>query len=368
MGKLRLGLTLLLSSLFIQLYAQHLAAYTDFQDRFIVFDRGDKEILEYQEVKSFQIGANLVAYVDYADNFKVYHNGKVKTLEIGGVRNYKVTNYLLAYSMTDILKVYDNGKTKTLSNNTTEFVIGDSLIAFYDDYFVSLNAYYNGEIFTQNMRLLGETINKFRAGNNIAAVVTAVDQNFWVFYHGEVHKINDFVQQVNYKVGRDIMGFIDYPTNTFKAFYKGEIYDLEPIKPLSYQMGEELMAYIDQNNNFKVFENGQLATISTYPPDTFLVKDSIIVYRELNNLKAYYKGKIYEIENNFIPTEFMIGGYSLAYLDANQNIKVFQKGESKVVNYGSQFQVNDFDLINNVVIFNVGVNTTLIYYNDQLYE
>ena len=73
-----------------------LAAYSDYQRRFYIFDHREKKMVEEQQVKSFKVGGNCVAYVDYGDNFKVYENGNVKTLEIGTVRNYVATDYLVA--------------------------------------------------------------------------------------------------------------------------------------------------------------------------------------------------------------------------------------------------------------------------------
>ena len=87
-----------------------LAAYVDFRNRFYIFDKGEKKLVEEQKPRSFKVGGTCVAYVDYADNFKIYQNGEVKKLEIGSVRNYVATEFLVAYSMTDILKVYDKGK------------------------------------------------------------------------------------------------------------------------------------------------------------------------------------------------------------------------------------------------------------------
>ena len=68
-----LALILLFSA---QLFPQGggLGAYSDFRNRFYVFDHGEKKMIEEQQVKSYKIGGNCVAYIDYADNLKVYEN------------------------------------------------------------------------------------------------------------------------------------------------------------------------------------------------------------------------------------------------------------------------------------------------------
>lgn len=347
--------------------SQGLAAYIDFQKRFHIFDKGVSKIVEQQKVKSFKVGTNCIAYVDYADNFKIYKNGEVKTLEIGGVRNYVVTDYLMAYSMTDILKVYDNGKVTTLSANAKEFVIGDSLIVFYDEYYNSINGYYQGKVYSQRLRLIGKTIQKLKAFGNIAALITAEDRNFWIVYQGQRHLINEFVDDVQFKVGRDIVAYMDEPTRTFKAFYQNEIYDLENFIPKSYWMGSGRVVYVDQNDNFKVFENGEVKIIEDAEPEFYLVKDSMIVYRQLNSFKCYYRGVTHTIEN-FIPSKYDFSWDKIVYLNNEQNLVVFEDGESKIISQGgSQALINSFELNRDVIVINTGVNTTQIYYKGQFY-
>ena len=343
-----------------------LAAFTDFRQRFYVFDHGQKKLLEEQRVKSFKIGGNLVAYVDYADNFKVYQDGEVKTLEIGSVQNYAVTNHLLAYSMTDILKVYDNGKVKMLSANVRDFAIGDSLIVYFDYYFNSINGYYNGRVYERRLRRVGETIKQIKAGHNIAALLTAEDRNFWIFYRGNASLINNFVEEMKFDVGRDIVAYMDHPTRTFKAFYHGEIYDVENFEPTSYKMGDARIVYIDAVDNFKTFYDGQIATILPTSPTFFEVKDSMIVFQELDRFKCFYEGMIYEVAP-FIPEKYAFERDLIVYLDRSRNLQLFSRGETRLLQYG-EGMINDFQLVRDVIIINVGVNHNVIYWNGKIYE
>ncbi len=360
--------TLLLST---QILAQGggFAAYVDFRQRFYVFDHGEKKLLEEQKVRSYKIGGNCVAYVDYADNFKVYMNGEVKELEIGSVRNYAVTNNLVAYSMVDILKVYDNGKVKMLSANVKEFSIGDSLIVFFDYYFNSINAYYNGKVHSSGrLRQIGERIQQIDVSHNIAGIITAEDRNFRIFYKGSTEMINQFVEEnVSFKAGRDIIAYMDQPTRTFKAYYQGEIYDVDNFKPELYKMGDARIVFIDNVGNFKTFYDGQIATILPNPPTFFQVKDSMIVYQELDRFKCFYKGEIHEIAP-YIPEKYQFERDLIVYLDQTRNLQVYKNGESQLLQYGAQGMINDFQLVRDVVIINVGVNQNIIYWNGKIYE
>ena len=353
----------------IDAYAQGggMAAYVDFRKRFYVFDHGQKKLLEEQEVKSFKIGGNCVAYVDYADNFKVYFKGEVKKLEIGSVRNYAVTNNLLVYSMTDILKVFDNGTVKTLSPNVKDFAIGDSLVVYFDYYFNSINGYYQGKIYSKRLRLVGETIKKMSASHNIAGIITAEDRNFWVFYRGQSELINNFVEDVSFKVGRDIMAYMDHPTRTFKAYYQGEIYDIENFQPVSYDMGDGRIVYVDAVGNFKTFYDGQIATILPTPPTFYQVKDSMIVFQELDRFKCFYEGTIYEVAP-YMPERFEFERGLIVYLDRTKNLQLFKDGETTLLQYGAPGMINEFTLVKDVIIMNIGVNKNVIYWNGNFYE
>lgn len=344
-----------------------LAAYVDYRQRFYVFDHGTKKLLEEQKVKSFKVGGNLIAYVDYADNFKVYQNGEVKKLEIGSVRNYAVTNNLMAYSMTDILKVYDNGKVKALSPNVREFAIGDSLVVFFDYYFNSINGYYNGQVYSRRLRQLGETIQHIEAGPNITGVITAEDRNFWIFYRGSAELINQFVEDVSFKAGRDIVAYMDQPTRTFKAYYQGTIYDIENFEPNQYKMGDARIVYIDAVGNFKTFYDEKIATILPVEPTFFEVKDSMIVFQQLDRFKCFYEGQIYEVAP-FMPEKYEFERDLIVYMDRTQNLQVFKKGETQLLQYGAGGMVNDFQLIRDVIIMNIGVNKNVIYWNGKFYE
>lgn len=360
-------LSILAAIMELQAQGGGLAAYVDFRNRFYIFDHGSLKLMEEQKVKSFKVGGNCVAYVDYADNFKVYMNGEVKTLEIGSVHNYAVTNHLLAYSMTDILKIYDNGETRTLSANVRDFAIGDSLIVYFDYYFNTINGYYNGKVYSRKLRLVGETIKKMEAGHNIAGLITAEDRNFWIFYRGNANLVNQFVEDVNFRTGRDIVAYIDEPTRTFKAFYRGETYDVDNFKPLRYETGDARIVFIDAMGNFKTFYEGQVVTIMPVEPTFFKVKDSMIVYQELDRFKCFYNGIVYEV-CPYIPSKYLFERDLIAYLDRTGNLQLFSKGESKILQYGGQGMINDFQLYRDVIVINDGVNHNIVVWKGKSYQ
>ncbi len=343
--------------------SQHLAAYLDYLERFFVFDRGITTQLEQYKVNSFQVGGNCMVYVDYGDDLKVYHRGEVRTLEHTAPTEYYVTDYLVGYSFYDVLKIFEDGKHKTLSTNVDRYIVEDSLIVFYDQVQKELKVYQNGKVITIEDGLLQWPIIKFFSGDNILAYVTSFDNKFKIYYRGQVHVIDDFVRETVFKAGRDIVAYMNITTYTFVVFYKGDFYELEAFAPKSFQVGDEMMAYVDMNDQFKLFENGELITISTFEPEFYILKDSMLVFSEDGFLKTWCDDEIYTIER-YIPDQYRISERTIAYIDVNNRIKAFRRCKPEHISYE---MVNSLDMIRNLIIYNVGVNTTKIFYNGKVY-
>jgi len=343
--------------------AQHLAAYLDYRDRFFVFDHGEAKQLESYKLTSFQVGGNCVGYVNYHGDFMVYHNGSARLLEKTRPTEYIVTDYLMGYAINSVLKVFDDGEVKMLCNNTNGYIVEDSLITFYDEVQHQLKVYHKGQTRVIEDGLLQWPIRSYQSGDNILAYITTFDNKFKIYYKGEVIIVDQNVQETIYKAGRDIVGFMNLVTNAFMVFYKGEFYDLEAFRPESFQMGDEMLAYVSQEGDFKIFENGELVTIHTFPPDKYILKDSTLVFEDQNFLKTWCDGRVIEVER-YIPKLYKISEKSVAYIDNNNRIKANVRCQPVHVSYE---MVNDLDLVRNIIIYNEGINTIKIWYKGKLY-
>ena len=173
---------LLLMSLFWELPAQHLAAYLDYMDRFLVFDHGETRQLESYKLTSFKVGGNCVGYVNYAGDLMVYHNGSARLLERTSPTKYIVTDYLMGYAINSVLKVFDDGEVRTLCTNTNGYIVEDSLIAFYDEVQQQLKLYHNGQTRVIEDGLMEWPIRSYQSGDNILAYITTFDNKFKIYY------------------------------------------------------------------------------------------------------------------------------------------------------------------------------------------
>lgn len=345
--------------------AQHLAAYSDAQNFFYIFDAGVTKKLENLKIQSYKVGADHVAYIDNSGALKAYYNGQVYTLDNAGpAMKYYATDYLLAYKYFDFLKVFDRGDVRVLTTALQGYVVQDSLIAWYDRIRQTVNVFYEGQTLILEDGLLEFPVENFQSGDNILAYVTTLDKKFKVFYLGETWIIDDFGENIIYKAGKNIVAFMDLPRNIFKVFYKGEVFELEYYAPQAFEVGDDMVVYVDDMGNFKMFDSGITYTLLTYRPEYFEVNDRSLVFLDQGYFKTFCNGTVQIIER-YTPAKFALDWNTIAYIDDNRNVRLVQNCERSVVTYEV---VTDLEMIRNLIIYKTGPNKTKIYYFGRVFE
>jgi len=346
------------------LQSQYLAAFNDNLDHFWVFEAGQFNKLEHLEIQEYEVGGILVAYIDNGSSLKIYRNGKVETLITGAPIKFAATDYLLGYSLYEQLNVYDNGQHLTLSTECDGYVIQDSLIGWHNRIKETIQIYYNGEIYTLEDGLIYNPIEEFKTGDNTVAYVHHSTKEFKLFFRGELIVLDQFVEDIIFEAGRDIVAYIDKPDQSFMVFYRGEEIELETFKPKSFQVGDEILAYVDNLGKLKFFENGEVKVISSYEPQFYEIVDKVLVFEEQGFFKTYCNGEIYIIER-YIPQPYRIDFNTIAYLDQNRFLKAFQNCETANITFE---KVKELDIIRDLIIFVTGINETNIYFNGTIYQ
>ncbi len=345
-------------------FSQHLGAYTDYRDRFYIFDDGESEKVEDLKVQSFKIGGECVMYINSQGNLKIYKNGEVKKLESGGVSKYFATDHIAAYSVFEKLKVVENGEVITLSTRCPVYRVEDSLVVFYDKNLESLRVYYNGEIKDIESGMIGMPVANFSSGDNIIAYISSRTKDFKIYYNGTNHTILKYVERLSFKAGKDLVAYQNSINNSFNVYYKGEIHKLENFYPKSYKVGDEFVAYIDNMDVFKVFYKGEVIVVSESAPEAYIAEDKLLVFTEYDYFKVFSDGEVHEVEA-YIPKNFKLDWHTVAYLDNSNRIWLFIHGEKKFL---TNDLVNSFDIYRDLIVMNVKVDRNIIYYLGKSYE
>ncbi len=340
--------------------SQDVTAYTDYRGNLQVFDRGLFRQIEYIKVANYKIGGNTVAYIDNKNDFKIYYDGQTFPMVNAADFSYFVTDYLTAFRVGNVLYAFDKGEKKTLCYYTSILIVNDSLLAYFDDAQSSLNIYYNGRIANAEDALISRP-KSIKSGSNIVAWVNQSNY-FTIFYHGTTYQLDNIAPR-SYQVGRDIVAYVDDYEQHFRLFYKGDTAIAETFEPDSFKVGFGIMAYVDNLGNFRIFNDGVTKKILSDRPDFFYVKGNVIVYSYNNSFNIFYKGEITTLQN-IAPVDFQLGNDGIAWIDDSGRLQLFHKGKTYTVSYEV---INKYNLNGNVLKYEVGNNTVNVFYNGKNY-
>jgi hypothetical protein len=351
-------LLLLLYSLYSS--SQNLSAYNDYRNYFYAFDKGEFRQVEYLPVKSFKIGGNAVAYIDNTNEFRIYSEEQKFDITYGGTLTYYATDYLVAYRVGNVLSVFEKQRSQNLSYYCSIFAINDSLVGFFDESNYNFSVFYQGRV-TELESSMIEPPKSIKSGSNTLAYVNQSDF-FKVFYRGTVYSI-DNIAPLTFQAGSDVVAYVDNYDQNFHLFYKGDTAKLETFAPDSFKVGFGMVAYIDNPGNFRVFYNGTTRRLLSFRPDFFKVEGYTVLYGFNNMFTVFYKGVVYTLED-YIPTNFQIANEGVAYIDVSGRLKLFLSGKTYTVSYEI---INNYRLDGNVLTYSVGSNTTKFFWNGKNY-
>lgn len=356
---------LLFAISFSGINAQRITAYRDYKNYFVVFDDGATKELEYQPVGAFKIGGDFVGYMNADSSLKFYYKNNTYTLEESRPQTFECSENFLLYKMNRRLMMVESGNKTTLCEWASSYGLGDSIIAYVDYGDPSFKVYYGGISTTLETGTNEGGIKTFKVSQNLVAYID-INNNLKTFWHGKTYDLGAKADgNVQYAVGTDIVAFVNTFTNEFKVFYKGEILILDTTPPLSFQVNNSAVAYVDAGSNFNIFYGGETMFVSAFAPDFYSAKGNIVHFYLNNEFKAFFKGKNYLLEKVKPPTPYLIGNNTLAYIDNVNRLKLFDNGELRPA---VSFEiVNKFVNFRDVLVYYVGNNTTMIFYKGKSY-
>lgn len=341
--------------------AQGIAAFNDYRDAFIVFDKGTFQQLDHLKVRSFKPGGNTLAYVDNSGEFQIYYNGrKYHQLYSTDMFNYFNSNYLVAYKVAQVLYVFEKGKSQILSYYCNDFFVGDSLIAYYDETNYNLGVYYNGANTPIESSLLSGP-KSVRVGSNVLAFVNQSGY-FKIYYHGQMTDV-DVTTPVSFDAGRDIAAYVDGYQKYFHIFYKGQLAQVDVNVPESYKIGFGVMAYVDYDGNFRVFSNGATRRLISQRPEAYDVMGNMIIYVYNSEFRSFENGESHLIED-IKPQDYKLSNDGVAFRDVNGMLKFYYQGK---VNLVSSETPTKYFIYNDVVLYLLGTNTWKVWWNGTSY-
>lgn len=367
--------TLLLTSfsIFNAAYAQNMLGYSDPQGNYYVNDGGKIVHLDHLQIQSSQPFANSIVYVTSTGNLMYYSNHEIKKLDISYPTFYQNSDKYLFYSINGSFSVFNGSERKFLGYiQQSPYAFSDSIAAFHD-----FSKYFYAYKDDRFIELEKNEAKKVIAGKNIIAYVNHINQ-FKIYYKDEKIDIDEY-SPIQMKAGANTVAFIDN-YNYMKIFYKGSIYELFNLPEINcisipgnskgndlpeycdgeiivdyysglpvYQVGDDIVAFIDDTESFQVFYDGKIVVLDNQIPVNYEVKDNVLWFIDNNSyFKIFCNGTLTTAET-FYPKNIKTDKDVVAYTDLDGRLKAFYKGEIKTI---SESIVLDFELNNTLIMYN----------------
>jgi len=325
--------------------SQNLSAYNDVRGYFHVFEDSFSHQLDYLPPLDFKIGGNAIAYTDNKSDFCIYQYGAVQKPINGLVQAYGVSNDLVFIKTAASGYVWDQGQLHLLTRFPGDYVLCDSMVGFIDQPSRTFYVYYDGKIKEAEVGTSTQpAASILAAGTNVIAIMTS-QQRFKIVWRDSVYEQEtDYPQNV--KAGADMAAWLDQYQSGLRVFYKGQTKVIEEFSPKAYEVGNDLMAYVTQDDYFKIFYNGNLYEIGNYIPSYFKIQDNVIVYADrVGYSYAFWQGKSYPLEN-FVPNSIVIGQNTVMYYDQSNRLKIFSFGKLYPMDIETYFSTRlDYDVV-----------------------
>ncbi|HOZ31009.1 MAG TPA: hypothetical protein PLL66_08845 [Bacteroidales bacterium] len=269
---------------------------------------------------------NISFFNDYLNNVNVYDDGNVKQIEHLPLKSYQTGDHMLAYE-----------------DNAGNFKI-----------------YYNH--FLHHISSFAST---YSISDNLAAI--RMNTQLKVFDDGTVKSLT--INLTDYFLGDDVLVWFDDYEKRLKVYYEQEIFDLDDALATGTMneviVGDNIVAFVDSQGYLNVFYEGNIERICFRERvKSISAGRDIVAFVEepVNNFQAYYFGDLIDLEG-FEPVSFKTGDQFVAYVDANNYLKVFYDFKTETVS----FDVPDFyETSDELMVFSVQ-NYFKVWYKGKVY-
>ena len=340
--------------------AQPLTAYVDFQNQLMVWDNGFIHKEDFLPPTSMKIGRCAIPYLDNSRSFKIYYNHSVRSINNGFTNAYYATDDLVAFLNQKSLNVFDRGQIIHLAGVCDQYFVADSVILYLDSYKDEYRAYYNGHTYPVESYIPDSTLSHLKVSDNIIAFDNFEDL-FRIFYHGVLIAQEDY-PVYSFDAGRNTVAYVD-ADQKFKIFHNGQTFVIDDYPPISYKAGDDMVAFVTSDGYFKVFYSDSLRTIGFMNP-TYQVADHILAYKDpTGSFNIFYKGKITQMEN-YYPTNYVAQYNSVAYINSRNTLRLFTAGKTYDV---TNAELTHWQLNYDVITYQVGQGIFKVFYKGMEY-
>lgn len=262
----------------------------------------------------------------YEDNRKylyVFENGAPRQLETMPVRQYKVSGNTVIYidNANNLISYYNGEKTKITEGLDASLGATAGMAWYSRDNVLTL--------LEKNKSIpLSFFVGNFKAGDHIIAFKDSRMELLKVYYQGNIYELEyTFVSSFgNYEVGDNVVAFIN-GSHVFKVFSQGETLELSTWEPEKFVCGKDMVAFIDgSSKELKLFNTDKIVKLENFAPESMQMGDDVFAYvSDEGAFKVYYGNKLLKLES-YKPDSYTVKD-NLVTFTAGNKFQVFYKGD-----------------------------------------
>ncbi|MCI5054950.1 MAG: hypothetical protein MRY83_02515 [Flavobacteriales bacterium] len=330
-------------------FSQNLAAYLDFQKRLRAVENDrDQQIYHLQPIK-FGVTNNYILYQDANNNLQLFRDGQTEMIS-PNLTDFEVSDYLSVVIVGPLLYVFDGYNLELLTENLGRYDLTDSLVMFYDNRFQTSYVYYAGDKY----EIEGAPINAPLLSEKMAANVMGYrdrNNNLMMFYRGEFIEVINSTRKIHYKVGQDILVYIDPDMNSLNVVKDYEPFEIDAFVPKSFEVGDNMVLFVNNVDEFKVYRDGEVEMITNIAPDGYRVVDSMATYWSNSQFFALKGFEGIQLEG-YLPSDMYYDDGNLCYLDNLSRMVTYthRQGKKQITNMKTGLK----SLMGNYALYTLG--------------
>ncbi|MFD1552853.1 hypothetical protein DNU06_08185 [Putridiphycobacter roseus] len=361
MKKIHLLFVMICLSQQVASWAQAVNAVTVQPNKLYYFNKGNCNIIEFQQISNLLMGFHYVTYTDRRGDVMVCYEGE-KTRLTQGETNIIMTNNHLVYQLASVLRVFDRGESTILSSFVSGFAVGDSIVMFQDKIGGNLKYYYRGNIVEFSQVVGDYMFDPGAIGDNLFAF-RETGGNYKAFYQNQYYNLTATNQDITFSAGMNMIAFNDYANYSFAVFDHGEVLDLENQYAKQYKAGHDFVYYQDNSGVNKVYYNNEIQELG-YELQEIAVYDSLIFFKEADYAKVWYQGEVFTIYNDIVKN-YQVSGGSIAYMNSSNGVNALIRGVKTEI---TRQKVQSFTLNGNTVSLVFTPSSFAVWWNGKRFN
>jgi len=156
--------------------------------------------------------------------------------------------------------------------------------------------------------------------------------------------------------------------NEFYIFEDSFTHQLDYLPPISYKIGGNSIAFIDNTNTFRIYQYGALATPIKGIVTDYAVSNDLVLVRTPGSIYVFDEGQL-NLLTRFVGP-YVLGDSVVGFIDfASRDLLAYHNGAIKIIKQGVVDLAASFLAVGgNLFAFKTYDNDFEIYYNDSVYH